>query len=435
MENISPKERFLDICHFKRPGDLCLLSTASSDLSGKTLRGRQTPKQPLWDWVEQGAPKEIIDTSFSREYFQFECMRRLGEIKSGWLGIGAEFFPMVDIGHGITVGGGGGPLVPTYKPRLISTDEHTITHTTGSGQTVKQLQKTLKTGYGMPIFLDHPVKDRATWNEHKKRLDPNTPERFPTDWDAYVQKMNNKSEPLSLEVGSFFGFLREWVGAERILYMFYDDPGLIEDMMEQILYLETEVIKRTLKDIKIQQAAFWEDMCYKSGPLISPTMVRKFMMPRYKKITDLLHSYGVDVIYLDSDGNVDELIPLWLECGINFLWPLEVAAGNDAVTLRKKYGKDLIIGGGIDKRALIKGKDAIREEVISKVPFLLEHGGYFPSIDHGVPPDVTFENYCYFINLMREIAGLKKLSEAGSIDYESSPYTLNRAASNQLHES
>ena len=68
------------------------------------------------------------------------------------------------------------------------------------------------------------------------------------------------------------------------------------------------------------------------------------MMPRYKKITDLLHSYGVDVIYLDSDGNVEQLIPLWLEVGINFIWPFEVAAGNDAVAMRKKYGKDLIIG-------------------------------------------------------------------------------------------
>ena len=192
--------------------------------------------------------------------------------------------------------------------------------------------------------------------------------------------------------------------------MFYDDPNLIEDMMETMLYLETEIIKRTLKDIKVQQATFWEDMCYKTGPLISPDMVRKFMVPRYKKITDLLHSYGVDVIFLDSDGNVEQLVPLWLECGINYIWPFEVAAGNDAVAMRKKYGKDLIIGGTIDKRALAKDEKAIREEVMSKVPFLLEQGGYLPSVDHALPPDVTFENYCYFINVMREVAGLEKLS-------------------------
>jgi uroporphyrinogen decarboxylase len=260
------------------------------------------------------------------------------------------------------------------------------------------------------MYVDWPVKDRATWNEFKKRLDPNTPERWPADWDAYVQEMNGKSEPLALAVGGFYGDIREMIGSEKILYMFYDDPGLMEDMMEQMLYLEIEVIKRTLKDIKVQRADFWEDMAYKGGSLISPAMVRKLMIPRYKKITDLLHSYGVDVIHLDSDGDISELIPLWLECGINFISPFEVAAHNDAVAMRKKYGKDLIIAGAIDKRALAKGKEAIREEVMSKVPFLLEQGGYFPSVDHSVPPDITFENYCYYINLVREVAGLEKLS-------------------------
>jgi len=139
--------------------------------------------------------------------------------------------------------------------------------------------------------------------------------------------------------------------------------------------------------------------------------VRKFMMPRYKKVTDILRSSGVDVIFNDGDGDVRELIPLWLECGINGHCPLECAAGNDAVALRKKYGKDIILGCNIDKRELLKGKDAIREEVMSKVPFLLESGGYFPCADHLVPPDVTLENYRYFINTLREVAGLEKLPE------------------------
>ncbi len=305
------------------------------------------------------------------------------------------------------------PVVPNYEPRIISEDEHTITYINGDGQTMKSLKDA---SFGMAMYLDRPVKDRASWTEYKKRLDPNTPERWPAEWNAYVQEMNKLGEetPIALEVGGFYGPLREWIGTERILYMFYDDPNLIEDMMEQMLYLEAEVIKRVLKDIRVDLATFGEDMAYKSGPLISPAMVRKFMMPRYKKITDLLHSNGVDVIYMDSDGNLNELIPLWLESGINYVWPLEVAAHNDAVALRKKYGKDLIIGGTIDKRALAKGKEAIREEVMSKVPFLLEQGGYFPTVDHNVPPDVTFENYCYYINLMREVAGLEKLSFQGA---------------------
>ena len=333
--------------------------------------------------------------------------RWLFEIKSGlW---GGALAPIVNLGHGIEVRAGGAPIVPAYEPKIISQNERTYTYMNGRHQTLKVLKDSPTK---MPMYLDWPVKDRASWNEYKKRLDPNTPERWPPDWNAYVQEMNKLGEetPISLEVGGFYGYLREWVGTERILYMFYDDPGLIEDIMEQMLYLETEVIKRVTKDIKVDQATFWEDMAFKSGPLISPAMVRKLMMPRYKKMTELLRSKGVDVIHMDSDGNLNELIPLWLESGINHFWPLEVAAGNDAVALRKKYGKNLILSGNIDKRALIKGKEPIREGVMSKVPFLMERGGYIPTVDHLVPPDVTFENCYHYINLMREVAGLEKLS-------------------------
>jgi len=300
------------------------------------------------------------------------------------------------------------PIVPYYEPRLIAEDEHTITLINEGGQKVRVFKDNPEK---MPIFLEHPVKDRASWEEYKKRLEPNIPERWPSDWNAYVQKMNSLDKPTMLNVGGFFGLLGEWMGLERLLYMFHDDPNLIEDMMEQICYLETESIKRVVKDIRVDCALFWEDMAFKTGPLISPDMFRKFMMPRYRKVTNILHSSGVDVTFIDSDGNLNELIPLWLECGINSCWPLECAAGNDAVALRKKYGKDIILAGNIDKRALLKGRDAIRQEVMSKVPFLLESGGYFPSVDHLVPPDVTLENYRYFINTVREVAGLEKLPE------------------------
>jgi uroporphyrinogen decarboxylase len=198
---------------------------------------------------------------------------------------------------------------------------------------------------------------------------------------------------------------------EQLLYMFYDDPNLVEDMMDQVLYLDMEMAKGAFKDLKIDTVRFWEDMAYKSGTLISPEMIRKYMLPRYKQITDFVHSQGIDIIHADSDGNVEELIPLWLEVGVNFPWPLEVAAGMDGIALRKKYGKDIIIGGNIDKRVFLKGKEAIKQEVISKVPYLVETGGYFPCLDHVVPPDVSLNGFRYYINLLREIAGRDKLPE------------------------
>jgi len=384
--NISNRERYKAIARFQRPGDLC-----TSDGFWQ---------ETLIFWVQKGAPPQLTNSTFRGQFFGYDHSRGMREIVSGLVNapyIAGEVEAYLAIP----------PIVPQFEPKVLKDDEYTLTIINQGGQTVKVFKDDPQK---MPMFMDWPVKDRETWKEYKKRLDPDTPERWPADWGFYVEKMNSRDYPVVLSVGGFYGFLREWVGTERILYMFYDDPALIEDMMDTVLHLELEVIKRTVKDIKVDQANFWEDMCYKTGPLISPDMVRKFMMPRYKKITDLLRSNGVDIIYLDSDGNVEQLVPLWLESGINLIWPFEVAAGNDAVATRKKYGKDLIIGGTIDKRALIKGKEAIREEVMSKVPFLLEQGGYFPSIDHLVPPDVTFENYCYYINTLREAAGLEKLS-------------------------
>ena len=74
----------------------------------------------------------------------------------------------------------------------------------------------------------------------------------------------------------------------------------------------------------------------------------------------------------------------------------------DPVALRKRY-PCLIIMGGVDKRVLAKDKKAIEGEVMSKVPYLIKTGGYFPDVDHAVPADVTLENYRYFLELIRKL--------------------------------
>ncbi len=161
--DISPKEWFLGICYFKRPGDLCLLSDHFSNFFfAKTLE----------EWLKQGAPEEIINPRFRREYFRFQRIRWLTGTPRGAIGEGREEIPSkIDLGHGITVPAGGGSLAPAYEPRIISEDESTVTLRNASGQTTKYIKDSLDR---MPTFLDWPVKDRATWNEHKKRLDPLT---------------------------------------------------------------------------------------------------------------------------------------------------------------------------------------------------------------------------------------------------------------------
>ncbi len=384
----SNRERFKAIARGQKPGELAL-TTFFNDFWNETL-GK---------WVKNGAPSQLANSSFRGQYFGLEQVRMLREIVSG---LSQMFFKIGGVEAFVFTP----PICPLFDLKALEDGEHTLIMINSAGQTVKLFKDHPQQ---MPGYLAQPVSDWETWKEYKKRLAPDAPGRWPKDWKSYVQTMNARDIPIWLQVGSFFGFLREWMGLEKVLYTFYDDPGLIEDMMDTILTLELEVINRTLKDIRVDLAFFWEDMAYKSGPLISPAMFRKFMMPRYRKITDLLHQHGIDIIFVDSDGNINKLIPLWLGCGVNGFWPLEVAAGMDAVALRKEYGKEAILAGNMDKRALLKGKEEIREEVMTKLPFLLEGGGYFPSVDHLVPPDVTLENFQYFINTMREVGGLKKL--------------------------
>ena len=385
------RERFLAICHGERTGDISIIDWFNRYWTN-------VPKE----WVKQGAPKEILKTEGFNRYFQFEHIHNLQEILSEH---NRTDLPEAESGEGFYVTPA---ILPVFEKKVLHEDERHRVEITYGGATV-EISK--ENPFGMPKYLERPVRDRATWNEYKKRLDPDTPERWPRPWADFAQKTNSEDVPTLLMIEGFFGILREWTGLEELLYLFYDDPGLVEDMMDHMLYMMMSIVRRTLKDVRVDCIRFWEDMAYKTGPLISPDMFKKYMVPRYKQVTEFLHRNGIDVLHVDCDGNINELIPLWLECGINFHWPLEVAAGMDAVALRKQYGKDLILSGNIDKRALLKGKDAIREEVMSKVPFLLEGGGYFPSLDHGIPPDVPLENFRYYINLLREIGGKDKLPE------------------------
>jgi uroporphyrinogen decarboxylase len=83
------------------------------------------------------------------------------------------------------------------------------------------------------------------------------------------------------------------------------------------------------------------------------------------------------------------------------MFPIE-AAHTDPWRLREEYGKDVLLLGGVNKMALIAGKDAIDRELERLRP-LVERGGYLPCVDHRVPPDVTYENYLYYLEKKKAI--------------------------------
>jgi uroporphyrinogen decarboxylase len=259
------------------------------------------------------------------------------------------------------------------------------------------LRKDLKGRGSLPTIMAGPVKTREDWERYKsERLRPALEGRLPDNWPQLVAEYKDRDYPLGLgQIHGFFGTPRYLMGVEELLTKFYDDPEMMKDINLYLADFWIALFDGVLKEVEVDTVFIWEDMCYRGGPLISPEMFREFILPGYQKLTGFLRDSGIDIIQVDSDGDVWKLLPLWIEGGVTAIFPFEVAAGMDVVEVRKAFPK-LGITGGIDKRAVARGKTAIDRELEARVPFMLQHGGYIPNIDHHVSPDISFENFKYY---------------------------------------
>jgi hypothetical protein len=260
----------------------------------------------------------------------------------------------------------------------------------------------------IPEHMGHLLVDRASWNEHYKwRLDPHHPDRFPKDWTEFTNHFNTiPDRPRVAWVGSVYGWFRDWMGVEAISYLVYDDPDLFAEMVQTVADLVLHVIDQAYTHGATYDAAcMWEDMCFNTGPLLTPSLFREFLVPHYQRITGKLREHGCDIVWLDCDGKIDELLPMWLESGVNTMFPIEVGTwGACPIAFRRRYGKDLRIIGGFDKHILSGSPGAIDREVERLAP-LVEEGGFIPLPDHRVPPDVPLANYKHYLRAARRVWG------------------------------
>lgn len=258
----------------------------------------------------------------------------------------------------------------------------------------------------IPYFYGFPVRDRDSFRAFKAKLDPSIRSRFPAAWNIRVRELKRREYPVffgSARTIGFFGPIREWVGPEALLMGFYDDPDWIHEMMDYYADFIIELTTPMLKDVVPDAIHFFEDMAYRGGSLISPDFFRRFMMEPYTRVLDHFRSFKVPFFIVDSDGNVDELIPLFIDLGMHGMYPFEVQSGMNILDVRAKYGKYFAIWGGLDKRVLEKTKRDIEQEVYAKVPPMLESGGYVPALDHEPQPGIPFENFVYYRELIRSI--------------------------------
>ena len=295
-------------------------------------------------------------------------------------------------------------MTPPFETRILRDEGETVVRISGSGQTVRTWKDGTDHDPGYQV-LDSPVKDMATWEAIKPRLDPEHPDHFGPDWDRKVEAWRASDKPIILTAGhsmSVFGYCRELMG-ERIFMHFYDRPQLVHAVMDFLADRIARLIERVSEHVPLDAVAIWEDMAYKGASLISPAMFREFMLEPTRRICAAARAANVPAISVDSDGYIMELIPLWLEAGVNAIEPMEVNAGMDVCEVRRQFGDDFWIRGGFDKRALWHGPEEIDAEFDRLRP-AIERGKYMLCVDHSVSPEASWENYQYYARRRRELA-------------------------------
>ncbi|MCC7203746.1 MAG: hypothetical protein IT441_01595 [Phycisphaeraceae bacterium] len=319
------------------------------------------------------------------------------QIKHDYSGVTTDaFFGMDPTAHWTGHSG----LCPAFEEKVIEDrgDHEVIQQGTGTTVLRKKFMSSI------PMHLGHTLVDRESWKKHYlPRLDPDHPGRFNLQ---RVREQDAREEVLLLSGGSLYGNLRDWMGMENLSMVVYDDPAWFEEMVVAQADCTVGVIQKAIEHgIQPDACGIWEDMCYNAGPLLSPKHFMQYLVPQYRRITDLLHKINVDVVWVDCDGCIDQLVPLWLEAGVNCMFPVEVGTwGGDPIKFRKQYGRELLLVGGFDKRILMRGPAAIDAEVQRLTP-LVEEGGYIPLPDHRVPPDVPYAHYVHYLKQARKVWG------------------------------
>jgi len=373
---MTERQRYLATLLFGKPDRIPLTPGA----------GRQSTREA---WHRQGLPRDVTDIP---QY----AYRQAG---------GTLDWPAGGPGYAVTE-----RMIPQFEEKVIQRKEQSQIVQDWKGNiceignefTTEHLRNAID--FVTRRWIKCPVENAADWAEMKRRYEPNAPERLPTDAATLGPSLAKRDYPISLHFSGPFWQLREWCGFEPLCVMLYDNRPLVQEMLKFWEEYIARLLERAFTHFLPDEVHFSEDMAYKSFSMISPAMARELLLPIYKRWGGVIREAGVPIFGMDSDGYIGELIPIWIEAGINVCDPIEVAAGNDIVSFRKEFGKSMAYRGGVDKRAIAKGGAAIEHEIRRLEP-VVQSGGFIPACDHGVPPDVSWPNYVYYTSLLAKVTG------------------------------
>ncbi len=321
-------------------------------------------------WIAEGMPDDVDE----HEYFNAVPM---------WAGVGVEV-----------------NLFPAFEREVLEeTDEYVIVR-----QADGAICQDWKHRSCIPHFIDYTFTTAADWPGYKERLQPDAG-RVPDDLPERVRRAEAGGLPVRVECGSMMGWIRNWMGVENMCYLLYDAPEVYADMVDTLSDLVCWGLDRVcpLLSAPADIGHGWEDICFRTGPLVSPDLFDRHVAPGYRKIRAKLAQYGTTLYSIDSDGLVEPLVGRWMEAGVNVQFPIEIGVWDaDPHELRRKFGRELRIIGGFNKLVLERGRDAIDAEIDRRLP-LVKEGGFVMMPDHLITPGVPLEDYKYYLNRVREL--------------------------------
>ena len=288
---------------------------------------------------------------------------------------------------------------------LEDTKEYTIS-VDGLGRTMK-LPKGVAT---IPLPLDFPVKDMATWEKIKPKL-AFAENRIDRDALLTARKAQQEGTLIFANILGGYDVIRELMGDEVGCMAYYDQPDLVEDILATARVTSLKVFERVMDVVSVDVLCVHEDMAGRNGPLIGPETVRRFIKPYYRPIWDLVHTQGASIFSQDSDGDMTPVIDTFLDCGVTCFNPCEPTGNMDIVHLKQKYGSRIMVKGGIDKHVLRKSKAEIRAELEYRMQPLMREGGVVFGLDHRIPNGTPIEHYRYYVRTAREILGREAIEE------------------------
>ncbi len=293
---------------------------------------------------------------------------------------------------------------PQFSREVLEERERTLIVRTKNGL----IEEITRDGHAsIPRTVGSSITTPEDWRRVKEeRFRRDDPARI-VDLDALTRSHPADREyPLGIHCGSMIGKVRDLLGLEGLAYAIYDHPAMVEDMVETCCLLVEDLLEQVLPRMRFEFAAGWEDIAGRNGPLVSLDFLRSVILPRYRRIRRRLAAAGIDVWYTDCDGDVRTMVPLMLEAGFTCLFPFEVFCSGHPLEVARRYGSNLRIMGGVDKRVLTEGRTAIRHYLESLAP-LVADGGFIPFVDHRVPVNVNPSDYLYYLDTKESLFGMR----------------------------